>query len=97
GDVKPANVVVNPRNDSFDCTLIDLGLAESAHAERVSGGTPRYLPPELSRPDLAGDARTRDLWAFGLTLLETLVAEARDSDQPLKFLERCPQSARHIV
>lgn len=97
GDVKPANVIVNPKGDSFECTLIDLGLAERTLSEHVSAGTPRYLPPEISRPELGGDARTRDLWAFGLTLLETLVAEARTADHPLNFLERCPASVRHIV
>lgn len=64
GDVKLDNVLAD---DSARATLIDLGLATEARSREVRGATPRYLARGDS--DL-GDARSRDLLAFGLMLAE---------------------------
>ncbi len=70
GDVKPANIVVGDDR----ARLVDFGLSGVASAP-LSGGTRRYLAPEVFA-DSAGDARARDLWALGATLLEILSPEA---------------------
>ena len=75
GDVKPDNVLVErvAADDlGFRCTLIDLGLAGLADTDQLTGATLRYLPPEyrFGSGTTATDARSRDVWALGLTLLE---------------------------
>ncbi len=72
GDVKPGNIIVQrTRGRDSRARLVDFGLSGPALDPEVSGGTRRYLAPEVfSESD--GDARARDLWALGVTLLETL-------------------------
>ncbi|MEP7051627.1 MAG: protein kinase, partial [Pseudomonadota bacterium] len=70
GDVKPSNIVVGEGR----ARLVDFGLSGAASAP-LTGGTRRYLAPEVFA-DAAGDARARDLWALGATLLEILAPEA---------------------
>jgi len=70
GDVKPANVIVGADH----ARLVDFGLSGPAAQVEPSGGTARYLSPEVfAHAD--GDARARDLWALGVTLLEILQPE----------------------
>jgi transcriptional regulator with GAF, ATPase, and Fis domain len=72
GDVKPANIVVTRGADGAvqRATLVDFGLATDGVEVLPRGGTRRYLGPELA--DAAGDARARDLYAFGFVLGEIL-------------------------
>jgi serine/threonine protein kinase len=70
GDVKPANVIVGADH----ARLVDFGLSGPAEQVEPNGGTTRYLAPEVfAHAD--GDARARDLWALGVTLLEILQPE----------------------
>ncbi|MEO8905537.1 MAG: sigma 54-interacting transcriptional regulator [Polyangiaceae bacterium] len=82
GDVKPANIVVAAGR----ARLVDFGLSGAASAQQVSGGTRRYLAPEVFT-DAAGDARARDLWALGATLLEILSPEAAAGSGALSEFE----------
>jgi serine/threonine-protein kinase PknK len=68
GDIKPQNIVVT----RGAARLIDFGLSGDASAESASGGTRRYLAPEVLTADAAGDARRRDLYALGVVLAELL-------------------------
>lgn len=70
GDVKPANLLLVERNGLARVRVVDLGLGGAADEARPTGGTPRYLSPEVFDPQVAGDGRARDLWALGLTLAE---------------------------
>ncbi|MCC6213261.1 MAG: sigma 54-interacting transcriptional regulator [Polyangiaceae bacterium] len=72
GDVKPSNVVVAP--DGRSATLVDLDLAAGLDQPTPSGGTPRYLAPEVFS-GAPGDARARDLWALGAVVAETALGE----------------------
>lgn len=78
GDVKPNNILVEPYATSehgWRARLCDLGLA--AVGEQWLGATPKYLPPEFRDAKLgASNAKARDLWALGVTLLETLQLSA---------------------
>ena len=81
GDVKPNNVL-------FDLAAqrarpIDLGLSELVAERRVIGATPRYLAPEYRGSGAGSDARSRDLWALGLTLAEIADARVAASDDPV--------------
>ncbi len=71
GDIKPANIIV----DGDRARLVDFGLSGVAHQLEAKGGTARYLAPEVFGAG-DGDARARDLWALGATLLEILAPEA---------------------
>ena len=71
GDVKPTNIVVATDR----VRLVDFGLSGAAQQAQPTGGTARYLAPEVFAEG-DGDARARDLWALGVTLLEVLVPEA---------------------
>jgi len=71
GDVKPANIIVGAGH----ARLVDFGLSGAAEQAEPSGGTAHYLAPEVFTP-AGGDARARDLWALGVTLLEILQPEA---------------------
>ncbi|MGE0322813.1 MAG: sigma 54-interacting transcriptional regulator [Polyangiaceae bacterium] len=79
GDIKPANVRWAPREGR--AWLLDLGLVAPLSTQVPAGATPRYLDPNLltGRPS---DARARDLYALGLTLLELLLPEARNHATP---------------
>ncbi|HKY34736.1 MAG TPA: sigma 54-interacting transcriptional regulator [Polyangiaceae bacterium] len=68
GDIKPQNIVVS----RGVARLIDFGLSGDASVESPSGGTRRYLAPEVLMADAAGDARRRDLYALGVVLAELL-------------------------
>ena len=63
GDVKPGNIIVA----SDQARLVDFGLSGPAEQSQPSGGTTRYLSPEVFG-SAEGDARARDLWALGVTL-----------------------------
>jgi transcriptional regulator with GAF, ATPase, and Fis domain len=92
GDVKPGNVL-------FDAAAgrarpVDLGLSELAGERLLSGGTPRYLPPEYRGAGVGSDARARDLWALGLTLAELADERVAHSNTPGEFLRETPLDAR---
>ena len=72
GDVKPANIIVAAGH----ARLVDFGLSGSAEQAEPSGGTLHYLAPEVFAHAPDGDARARDLWALGVTLLEILEPES---------------------
>lgn len=74
-DVKPANVLFSAEGK---LKLSDFGVANTG------GGTRHYLPPELllGEPVSRADARV-DIYALGLTLLETLAGE-----HPFKLMNR---------
>ena len=80
GDVKPANVIFDPR--ARHARLVDLGLGTEVGEENVRGGTRRYLAPEVFTEGSGGDARSRDLWAFGLLLAELASPELARSTDP---------------
>lgn len=92
GDVKPANVLVGGRRPARDnaeergATLIDLGLAARVTGEGITGGTMRYLAPEVRRGEAATPAA--DLYALGLVLAETLAPSVAASGDPASALAR---------
>ncbi len=77
-DVKPSNVLLESASDGTIAKLGDLGVARRLDPEETRVtiddrlvGTLAYLPPEIA----AGQSATQrsDLYALGLTLLDTLV------------------------
>jgi len=73
GDVKPANIVVDPRGH---VTLVDLGFARRMDEEHEPtdddvAGTADYLAPEMVTSRLRVDGRA-DLYALGVVLFECL-------------------------
>jgi sigma-B regulation protein RsbU (phosphoserine phosphatase) len=78
-DVKPANIIMTPRGESFVPVLVDFGLAvsdtspESAHAQRgMIVGTLNYMAPEQARGEGHRiDGRT-DIYALGVILYRML-------------------------
>ncbi|HEY3667800.1 MAG TPA: protein kinase, partial [Polyangiaceae bacterium] len=82
GDVKPANVIVATETllgqVQYRARLVDFGLSGSAQLAQPLGGTRRYLAPEVFS-GRGGDARARDLWAFGATLLEIVAPAAAEA------------------
>ncbi|HEX2870172.1 MAG TPA: sigma 54-interacting transcriptional regulator [Polyangiaceae bacterium] len=77
GDIKPQNIVLT----SSGARLIDFGLSGEASAEVPSGGTRRYLAPEVLSSGVAGDGRRRDLFALGVVLAELLLPELQSAEQ----------------
>jgi eukaryotic-like serine/threonine-protein kinase len=73
GDVKPANVLVDPRGH---VTLVDLGFARRMDEEHEPtsddvAGTADYLAPEMVTSRLRVDGRA-DLYALGVVMFEQL-------------------------
>lgn len=68
-DIKPANIMLDIKGNSFDTLLTDFGVAQLAD-NVVGGGTPTYMAPEQFTGDSI-DART-DVYALGVTLYEIL-------------------------
>lgn len=91
GDVKPANVIVSEHG----ARLVDFGLSGAAHQTHTEGGTPRYLAPEVFGEG-DGDARARDLWALGVTLLEIIAPESA-SAKPSDFELRSSSALAPVV
>ena len=86
GDVKLANVLVSgtrPARDRAEdrgATLIDVGLASHITGDAASGGTLRYLAPEVRRGEPATPAA--DLHALGLLLAEVLEPALANAPDP---------------
>ncbi|WP_197453627.1 WD40 repeat domain-containing serine/threonine protein kinase [Caulifigura coniformis] len=74
-DVKPANILVDDRNEP---QLADFGLAmtrEVATRATVDGailGSPAYMSPEQARGDIAAVGPASDQFSLGVTLFELL-------------------------
>lgn len=79
GDLKPENVMVDPRGH---ITLIDLGLAcrVGSHGGQMFGGTPDYAAPERLAGAKVIDGAA-DVYALGKVLQQTLAD--RPSEHPL--------------
>ena len=86
GDVKPANVLF-AAEPSGSATLVDFGLGGAASADRVEGGTPRYLAPEV-RAGAVVERRYVDRYAFGVVLAEMLSARAASASDPAGVFRR---------
>jgi serine/threonine-protein kinase PknK len=84
GDIKPQNIVLTPAG----ARLIDFGLSGDASAESASGGTRRYLAPEVLAGGAVGDARRRDLFALGVVLAELLEPTLSNVEQAGERLPR---------
>jgi transcriptional regulator with GAF, ATPase, and Fis domain/tetratricopeptide (TPR) repeat protein len=76
GDIKPQNIVLT----ATGARLIDFGLSGDASVESASGGTKRYLAPEVLRGEATGDARRRDVYALGVVLSELLEPDPAPGD-----------------
>jgi len=68
-DIKPANIMLDIKGNTFDTLLTDFGVAQLAD-NLVGGGTPTYMAPEQFTGDEI-DART-DVYALGVSLYEIL-------------------------
>lgn len=68
-DIKPANIMLDMKGNTFDTLLADFGVAQLAD-NVVGGGTPTYMAPEQFTGGEI-DART-DVYALGVTLYEIL-------------------------
>ncbi|MFK7989556.1 MAG: protein kinase [Sandaracinaceae bacterium] len=74
-DVKPANILLEQREQEVGVKLVDFGISQGEHQPRLTQtgdlvGTPRYLAPELL--DGAAPDATADVWAAGIVLHECL-------------------------
>jgi serine/threonine-protein kinase PknK len=91
GDVKPANVIVEP---SGSVTFVDLGLAAPLRdgGTAAEGLTPRYAAPELfdGRPLTV----RAEVYALGVTLGEILEEKAASRSAPLVARELAAVSKR---
>lgn len=84
-DVKPSNILVG-----FDGSIrvCDFGVSTFMikSIARTHAGSERYLPPERLNPKTSKDGYglTSDVWAYGLTLLETACLNYPYPKHPLK-------------
>ncbi|EEH04567.1 serine/threonine-protein kinase [Histoplasma capsulatum G186AR] len=71
-DVKPENILVGSRKDSFSIKLSDFGFSKVGSSLKSHLGTPAYEAPELSlykRQSRNYDSKV-DIWALGVVILE---------------------------
>ncbi|EER40150.1 serine/threonine protein kinase [Histoplasma capsulatum H143] len=71
-DVKPENILVGSRKDSFSIKLSDFGFSKVGSSLKSHLGTPTYEAPELSlykRQSRNYDSKV-DIWALGVVILE---------------------------
>jgi transcriptional regulator with GAF, ATPase, and Fis domain/tetratricopeptide (TPR) repeat protein len=98
GDVKPANIILSPRESARDsssdqtCTLVDLGLASPTDAKGLRGGTARYLAPEVLETLDAGPEA--DLYALGTVLAEILLSESESTSSARRLSDLAGEPAR---
>lgn len=82
GDVKPANILVERTSAGPRARLVDLGLGHAADQGVPTGGTLRYLAPEVFDPARRGDGRARDLYALALSVAEFVEPALRELSAP---------------
>ena len=70
GDVKPSNIGFTANGLP---KLLDFGLARGSHDARITGGTLRYLSPEVLDGQPAAEAD--DVWSLCVMLYEMVVGE----------------------
>jgi serine/threonine protein kinase len=80
-DLKPTNILVDPRDGNLvariaDFGLVKLGLADASRLTRTGAvlGTPAYMAPEQIRDSAGIDARA-DVFALGAVLFELITGE----------------------
>jgi serine/threonine-protein kinase PknK len=79
GDVKPDNILLEAGERA---RLVDFGLAGLATEAIASGGTRRYLAPEVLEAPGSSDARLRDLYALGVSLAEIAGGSVAPGEAP---------------
>lgn len=73
-DIKPENVMIINRDDSYSVKLLDFGLAAASGIDRKTiSGTPRFLSPEILKEKEYSESS--DLYALGMTLVECITGE----------------------
>ena len=72
GDIKPSNLLISKDGTA---KLSDFGMARSAssNSDRLSGGTPNYISPELLNGELP--SIQSDIYALGVTFYELTFGE----------------------
>lgn len=91
-DVKPANLLLDDRNEVW---VVDFGLAKLANDERLTTtghivGTLQYLAPECLHG--TSDARS-DVYGLGATMYELLTLSAPvEGDSPVQIMKRIAES-----
>ncbi len=89
GDVKAANVLLENTPHGERALLMDFGLASASDEVSVRGGTRRYLAPETYQVKAVGDARLRDLYAFGVLLAELAAPQLLLQEPIAAAFEQC--------
>ncbi len=79
-DVKPANILVEPRAGGYHTWVTDFGLARVIEAPTLTRagqakGTPAYMAPEQARGETSHVDRRTDVYALGVTLYQTLTGK----------------------
>jgi serine/threonine protein kinase len=81
GDIKPSNIKVDSSSSSFKPKIVDFGCG--------SAFSKNYLPPEERKRDsndpddqsFKSEPMVRDLWAYGITLLEMATAHTAEESR----------------
>lgn len=110
GDIKPANVLVDPHGQPL---LFDFNLAQSGDSVSGLGGTIPYMSPEhlavLCRREIPDDSKNSaaraDIFALGVTIYELLCGRlpfdtkgCREAENPAALLlERQQQGPRRMT
>jgi serine/threonine protein kinase len=72
GDVKSRNILIGANGHA---KLADFGCArKSSSSEKIIGGTPAFMAPEVARGEEQGPAA--DVWALGCTVVEMATGRA---------------------
>jgi formylglycine-generating enzyme required for sulfatase activity len=74
GDLKPQNVLLSA--DGAEVRIGDLGIASEAGQDETLSATPKYVAPEVYRPDGQVDHRA-DIYSLGLIAYEMFLGKER--------------------
>ena len=77
GDIKPANILLNPRE--HEAYLVDFGLASQGRLQ-AKGGTALFLAPEILRGEMP--LPSSDLFALGRTAIHMAGGHVHTSQPP---------------
>ncbi|MCO4769010.1 MAG: tetratricopeptide repeat protein [Deltaproteobacteria bacterium] len=99
-DVKPANVLLAPREGSLVPKIADFGIARHLASDDVrltrtgvAVGTPAYMAPEQVRDTHSVDARA-DVWSLGCVLYELVTGQrAFGSEDAFVLLDAISRAA----
>jgi len=102
-DLKPENILIrrDPGRTNPEPFIIDFNTSVDQISDTLSGGTERYLPPEVRSGTRTNPSEEDDLWAFAMICWELLHGEDTHldhrSEPPIRIQAAIPAGLNKVI